>query len=204
VTIVLIIVLVCVVIVVGGALFVRQTAQRRQFGPEYDQLAREVGPRRAKAELAKRQKRVDGLGLKPLSAEQRAAYEAQWEAAQEQFIDSPRQATQTAGELVTGVAAEIGYPVDDREQLLADLSVHHGRHLDGYRTALATTNGSADPAADGSTGLAADSATEQYRQALLDYRALFNDLVGTGSPADADRGATRLTRREQAELNQTS
>jgi hypothetical protein len=194
VTIVLIIVLVCVVIVVGGALFVRQTAERRQFGPEYDRLAREVGPRRAKAELTKRQKRVDGLGLKPLSPEQRAAYEAQWETAQEQFIDSPRQSAQSAAQLVTAVAAETGYPVDDQEQLLADLSVHHGRYLDGYRTALASTGNTAATAQDG--------ATEQYRQALLDYRALFNDLLGTAG--DADRGPTRLTRRERAELNQPS
>jgi hypothetical protein len=190
VTIVLIIVLVCVVIVVGGALFVRQTAQRRQFGPEYDQLAREVGPRRAKAEFAKRQRRVDGLDLKPLSPEQRAAYEARWEAAQEQFIDSPRQATQTAAELVTAVTAEVGYPIDDQEQLLADLSVRHGRYLDGYRTARRTTD------------QAQGSATEEFRQALLDYRALFNDLLGT--PTDTDRGQTRMTRREREELNQPS
>lgn len=191
-TIVLIIVLVLVVIVVGGALFARQTAQKRQFGPEYDQLASEVGPRRARAEFAKRQKRVDGLDLKPLSPEQRAAYEARWEAAQEQFIDSPRQATQTAAELVTAVAAEVGYPIDNREQLLADLSVRHGRYLEGYRTASRTT----DQAEEG--------ATEDFRQALLDYRALFNDLIGTSTDAGADRGQTRLTRREREELNQPS
>lgn len=188
-TIALIIVLVLVVIVVGGAL-VRQTSQQRQFGPEYDKLAGEVGPRRAKAEFARRQKRVDGLGLKPLSPEQRAAYEARWEAAQEQFIDSPRQATKTAAGLVTAVAAEVGYPIGDQEQLLADLSVRHGRYLEGYRTAGRTT----DQAEEGST--------EEFRQALLDYRALFNDLLG--SPADADRGQARLTRREREELNQPS
>ena len=189
-TIVLIVVLVLVVIVVGGALYVRQTSQKRQFGPEYDRLASEIGPQRARAEFTKRQKRVDGLDLKPLSAEQRAAYEARWEAAQEQFIDSPRQATQTAAELVTAVAAEAGYPIDDQEQLLADLSVRYGRHLGGYRTARRTT----DQAQDG--------ATEDFRQALLDYRALFNDLIGADS--DTDRGQTRLTRREREELNQPS
>ena len=189
-TIVLIIVLVLVVIVVGGALYARQTEQQRQFGPEYDQLAREVGPRRAKAEFAKRQKRVDGLGLKPLSAEPRAAYQARWEAAQEQFIDSPRQATRTAAELVTAVAAEVGYPIDDQEQLLADLSVRHGRYLEGYRTARRST----DQAGEGST--------EEFRQALLDYRALFNDLIGADT--DPSRGQTRLTRREREELNQPS
>jgi hypothetical protein len=192
VTIVLIIVLVLVVIVVGGALYARQTAQKRQFGPEYDQLAREVGPRRAKAELAKRQRRVDGLDLKPLSPEQRAAYEARWEAAQEQFIDSPRQATRTAAELVTAVAAEVGYPIDNQEQLLADLSVRHGRYLEGYRTARRTT----DQAGEGST--------EEFRQALLDYRALFNDLLGADTDTGAGRGQARLTRREREELNQPS
>ncbi len=189
-TIVLIIVLVLVVIVVAGALFARQTAQRRQFGPEYEQLAREVGPRRAKAEFAKRQRRVDGLDLKPLSAEQRAAYGARWEAAQAQFIDSPSQATQTAAELVTAVAAEVGYPTDDQEQLLADLSVRHGRYLEGYRTAGRTT----DQAQGGST--------EELRRALLAYRALFNDLLG--GPTDTDRGQTRPTRSERAELSQPS
>lgn len=188
-TIVLIIVLVCVVIVIGGALFVRQTAERRQFGPEYDKLAREVGPRRARAEFAKRQKRVEGLNLKTLSPEQRAAYEAQWDAAQEMFIDSPRQAAQTAGELATAVAAEIGYPIDDQRQLLADLSVRHGRYLDGYRTARRVT----DEVQAGST--------EDYRQALLSYRALFNDLLGRSA---GDGAQARLPRGERLALKQSS
>jgi hypothetical protein len=192
VTIVLIVVLVLVVIVVGGALYVRQTSQKRQFGPEYDRLVEEVGPQKAKTEFARRQKRVDGYDLKPLSAEQRAAYEARWEAAQEQFIDSPRQATQTAAELVTAVAAEVGYPIDNQEQLSADLSVRHGRYLEGYRTARRTTDG------------ADEGATEDFRQALLDYRALFNDLLGADTDTGTDRGQTRLTRREREELNQPS
>ena len=158
--------------------------------PRVRPAGREIGPRRAKAEFAKRQKRVDGLDLKPLSPEQRAAYEARWEAAQEQFIDSPRQATQTAAELVTAVAAEVGYPIDDREQLLADLSVRHGRYLDGYRTARRTT--------DQEQG----GATEEFRQALLDYRALFNDLLGT--PDRHRPRADPADRRERQELNQPS
>jgi len=180
---IVIIVIVLVVIVVGGALIVRQTSHRRQFGPEYDQLVKDVGPRQARAEFTKRQKRVAGLDLKELSPEQRAAYEARWEAAQEQFIDNPRQATQTA------VAAEIGYPVGDREQLLADLSVNHGQYLAGYRGAVRAT----DQAADGST--------EEFRQALLDYRTLFNDLIGAPT---ADGARSRLSRRDQAAVEQSS
>ena len=184
-----IIIVVLVVIVAGGALIARQTSQRRQFGPEYDQLVQEVGPRQARAEFTKRQNRVAGLDLKQLSPEQRAAYEARWETAQEQFIDSPRQATQTAAGLVTAVAAEVGYPVGDREQLLADLSVKHGKYLDGYRGALRTT----DQAADGST--------EEFRQALLDYRTLFNDLIGAQT---ADGARSRLPRRDQTAVEQSS
>ena len=108
---IVIIVIVLVVIAVVRVLIARQTSHRRQFGPEYDQLVKQVGPRQARSEFAKRQKRVAGLDLKELSPEQRAAYEARWEAAQEQFIDNPRQATQTAAGLVTAVAAESGYPV---------------------------------------------------------------------------------------------
>jgi hypothetical protein len=190
VSIVVVIAVVCVVMVVGGALIVRQTKPRRQFGAVYDQLAREVGPRRARAEFAKRQRRVADLGIKPLSPEQRAAYEARWEAAQERFIDNPRQAAQTAADLVTAVEAEVGYPVDDREQLLADLSMNHGRYLDGYRSAGRTTDH------------AEDRTTEEFRQALLDYRALFNDLLG--SPTAADGGQSRLPWRERAALKQPS
>ncbi len=90
------------------------------------------------------------------------------------------------------MAAEVGYPIDNQEQLLADLSVRHGRYLPGYRTARRTT----DQAQDG--------ATEEFRQALLDYRALFNDLLGTPADAGDGRGQARLTRREREELNQPS
>ena len=129
-----------------------------------------------------------GLDIKRLSPEQRAAYEARWDAAQEQFIDNPPQATQTAAGLVTAVAAESGYPVDDQDQLLADLSVHHGRYLDAYRGAVRTT------------GQAGNVSTEDYRRALLDYRVLFNDLIG----APADGGRSALPRRDRAALRQPS
>ena len=91
--------------------------------------------------------------------------------------------------LVTAVAAEIGYPVGDREQLLADLSVNHGQYLAGYRGAVRAT----DQAADGST--------EEFRQALLDYRTLFNDLIGAPT---ADGARSRLSRRDQAAVEQSS
>ncbi|HVT69138.1 MAG TPA: hypothetical protein VHF26_15410 [Trebonia sp.] len=114
---------------------------------------------------AQRRRRVEGLGIRPLSDERRAGYIRQWTAAQEEFIDSPAQATRTAGALVTAVAAECGYDVSDGGQLLADLSVYHEPYVDGYRRATEMT------------GRAADAETEDLRRALLGHRALFQDLL---------------------------
>jgi hypothetical protein len=168
---VILLVLVLVIIAVAAALASRvvhsQVAQRRRVGAEFGRLAREAGPRKAKAEFAGRRRRVDGLGIKPLSGERRAGYARQWTAAQERFIDSPPQAASTAAALVTAVAVERGYDVSDDDQLLVDLSVYHGRYLDGYRRATQTTV------------RAEAAATEELRQAVLDHRALFQDLLET-------------------------
>lgn len=167
-TLILIVVILVILAIAAAVVSMRvrrRSAERELFGPEYDRLADEVGPRKANAEFEKRRQRVDGLGIKPLSAERRTAYVSQWEAAQEQFIDSPTQAVSTAGALVTTVVADRGYEVADHDQLLSDLSVYHGRRLDGYRQAWQVTE------------RGGQATTEEMRQAMLDYRGLLFDLV---------------------------
>jgi hypothetical protein len=167
-TIILIVVILVIVAIAAALVSMRMrggTAKREFSGPEYDRLVDEVGPRQANAEFGKRRQHVDGLGIKSLSPERRTAYTGQWEAAQEQFVDSPAQAVTAAGSLITAVAADRGYEVTDHEQLVTDLSVHHGRHLDSYRRSQRVT---------GQDGTAT---TEDLRQALLDYRGLFFDLL---------------------------
>jgi hypothetical protein len=163
---VIVIVIIAAAAAVAGTLVLRVLGMRRQFGPEYQRLVREVGVRRTQAELADRQRRVARLGIRPLSAEQHASYSGEWKAAQEQFVDSPAQATEAAAELVRSAAADRGYKVDDHPQLLKDLSVNHARRLDGYRRAAQVTE------------QAALAATEELRQALLAHRALFRELLG--------------------------
>ena len=165
--IVLILVIVAVAAAVVSMRMRRGAAERSLVGPEYDRLVDEMGPRRAKAEFDKRRQRVDGLGIKALSAERRTAYTGQWDAAQEQFVENPAQAVSTAGSLVSAVAADRGYVVSEHDQLMTDLSVYHGRHLDSYRHARQTTE------------RASEATTEALRRALLDYRGLFFDLVGS-------------------------
>lgn len=161
-------VIVCVLLVIAATLGIqvaRRVALRRQFGAEYDRLVDEVGPRRAQAQLEDRRRRAARLDIRPLSAEQQAGYEKQWTAAQERFVSSPAEATEAAAALVVAIATDRGYPAGDREEFLADLSVYHAPRLDGYRRALRTTD------RVGTAG------TEQLRQAVLEYRALFRDLL---------------------------
>jgi hypothetical protein len=186
-TVILLVIVLLVIAVAAGlaSTAARRRASRRRTGAEYGGPARGSGSRRARAELAARRRRVDAMGIKPLSAERRSGYERQWTAAQERFIDSPAQAVTSAAGLVTAVATERGYDVSDADQLLADLSVHHGGYLDGYRSATRTT------------GRAATAATEELRQALLGHRALFRDLLTGPSSADG-RGRTAAAGRPAA------
>lgn len=171
--IIALVIVVIVIVATSAALALRRLAMRHQFGPEYQRLTREVGARRAHAELADRQRRVARLGIRPLTAERHATYRGEWTAAQERFVDSPAQATEAAAALVTGVAADRGYKIDDHAGLLKDLSVHHARRVDGYRRAAQTTEQS-------------DTATtEELRQALLAHRALFRELLGSPDRAVA-------------------
>lgn len=180
----LVIVVVLLAAAVAGTLVLRRMALRRRFGPEYDRLAREIGPRRASAELAERRRRVEQLDLHPLTAERRAGYGREWTAAQERFVDNPGQAVRTASSLVTAVAAECGYSVADEERFLTDLSVYHSPRLGEYRRARQITARTGTP-------------TEELRQALLGYRAMFLDLMWApdndadraGVPADAGTAA---------------
>jgi hypothetical protein len=176
-TIILIVVILVIVAVVAAVVSMRarrKTAERQQFGPEYDRLADEVGPAKANAEFGRRRQRVDGLGIKSITAERRTAYIGQWDAVQEQFIDSPVRAVKAAGDLITAVAADRGYETAKRDQLLTDLSVYHGRHLDGYRHSYEVI------------GQAREASTEDLRQALLDYRHLFFDLLEYDSTESSD------------------
>jgi len=178
--IVIVIVIVVLLAVAAGIVLGRRRALERRFGPEYDRLAAEVGPRQARSELAERQRRIEQLDIRPLSAERRAGYEAQWTTLQEQFIDTPARAAEAADSLVAAVAADRGYQVADRERLLSDLSVYHADRIEDYRRARQAT------------GQAGAAGTEDLRQAMLAYRTLLLELF------DAPDGASESAASESA------
>ncbi|HTQ89207.1 MAG TPA: hypothetical protein VMK84_06900 [Streptosporangiaceae bacterium] len=171
---IIIAVIVVVAVVVVASAEMRRARLRRQFGPEYDRLVEKLGSRRkADAELAERERRVRALNIRELSPEQQASYSGDWAAIQERFVDTPVEAVGAAHTLIWNVMRDRGYPADDRTASMDALSIHHGRAFSGY---LKTQD------------LRAESAsTEQLREAMIRYRALFEDLTGLreghGEPA---------------------
>jgi hypothetical protein len=178
------IVLIVVVLVVIAAIVYGVQASRRKklqstFGPEYDRAVADTGSRtEAEKELRERERRHAELELKPLSPESQAKYAADWEEVQIQFVDNPSEAVGTADELVTRLIAERGYPTHDYQDRLADLSVEHASTLQHYRDAHEISDRSR----------AGEASTEDLRQALVHYRALFADLLGT-EPVPASEAA---------------
>jgi hypothetical protein len=161
--IIIAVIVVAAVVVVASAQL-RRARMRRQFGPEYDRLAKEMGSRKADAELTARQRRVEALDVHPVSAEQQARYSGDWAVVQERFVDTPTEAVTEAHTLIWAVMRDRGYPADDRNASIEALSVHHARSLEGYRKVQDLDTESAT--------------TEQLREALIRYRALFEDLTG--------------------------
>jgi hypothetical protein len=174
--IIIVVILVVVAIVAGVVYDQRRRRLRQRFGPEYDRMVEEKGSKaKAEAELANRQRRVAGLDIRPLDPAARARYAESWAAVQEQFVDTPQEAVMAAQRLVMTVMQERGYPTEGDDQVLADLSVDHATVLDHYRAAYGISQRAADNAAS----------TEDLRQAMIHYRALFQDLLGDTSTAEA-------------------
>ncbi|MEU4560312.1 hypothetical protein AB0F72_18195 [Actinoplanes sp. NPDC023936] len=181
------IVLIVVVLLVLAAIVLGVRAMRRRklqqtFGPEYDRVVADTGNRtEAERELHERTKRHAQLELRPLSGESRAKYATAWEEVQIRFVDNPKEAVSTADELVTALIAERGYPTGDYDERLANLSVEHAATLEHYRSAHEISRRSRNDEAE----------TEDLRQALVHYRALFADLLGENPVAHASTPASR-------------
>jgi hypothetical protein len=169
------ILLILLVVVVGIAVWLytqkRKTEQLRgQFGPEYEHAVRETGDRRkAEEALAERKERVEQLHIRPLEADERDRFAERWRSAQAQFVDDPTGAIAEADRLVGEAMQARGYPVGDFEQRAADVSVDHPRVVEHYRAAHAIARRSD----------AGEAETEDLRQAMVHYRALFEDLLET-------------------------
>jgi hypothetical protein len=171
-----------VVVVIALALFGADRRRSQQleekFGSEYGRTVKERGDRRAaESELREREQERERLEIRTLSDRQKERYGREWEETQSAFVDNPSRALADADRLVAEVMRERGYPVDDFEQQAAVVSVDHpevvANYREGHAIYLSSDRG--------------EATTEDLRQALQHYRALFDDLLESPSEQPLSR-----------------
>ena len=166
---------VVVLLVVAAAAWMYYTRSRQsrarlreRFGPEYDRTVAAVGsPDKADALLSERAARVDRFKIRPLVREQADAFAREWHRIQALFVDDPDAAVVEADRLLTQVMTARGYPLEDFDRRADDISVDHPHVVENYRIAQALVLKRQRGMAD----------TEELRQALVNYRSLFDDLL---------------------------
>ena len=169
--VILIVIVLVLAAVVALLLFDRRRSRRlrSRFGPEYVHTLSQVGGdrRRAERELARREKRLEELSIRPLSTGDRERFASAWREEQARFVDDPTAALAGAGRLVQEVMEARHYPVADFEQRIEDISVDHPRVVQNYRAALDIARRHDQRQAT----------TEDLRKALVHYRELFEELL---------------------------
>ena len=160
-----------------AALLVYQKRQshrlEQRFGPEYRRAVNDLGSKtKAESELRAREKRVEKLAILPLAPADAERFAQAWKALQGRFVDNPKGVLAEADQLVRDLMLKRGYPMGDFEQRAADISVDHPAVVDHYRAAQAIAARDQRGEAD----------TEALRQAVVHYRALFDELLEVRTP----------------------
>ena len=139
-------------------------------GREYDRTVDSAGSRRkAERELEEREKAHESLDIRPLSEAARDRYVDDWQQAEQRFVDDPELAAREADRIVRGVLDERGYPNDDFDTQAAAVSVDHPNVVARYRHGHEMLHGNG--------AKRAQERTENLRKAMVDFRAIFEQLV---------------------------
>ena len=174
-------VVVLLLIVIAVALYIRKRRKtsaelRNRFGPEYQFAVQQHhgSERKAEAQLADREARVEMLKIRNLDLTERERYIGEWQTVQSRFVDYPKGAVTEADELVCSLMRTRGYPVADFDQRAADISVDHPQVMENYRSAhnIALRLGRGE------------ASTEELRTAMIHYHSLFDELVQPPTAGD--------------------
>jgi hypothetical protein len=170
--------IVAVLIAVGAYLEHRKSktiALRNRFGTEYDRAVVTHGSsRKAENKLADRETRVEALKIRDLEATERDRFVAEWHTVQSRFVDHPKAAVTEADDLVNALLEARGYPRAGFEQRADDVSVTYPRVMENYRRAhgVAIRPGQVE------------ATTEELRTAMIEYRAIFDELLQAQKPGE--------------------
>jgi hypothetical protein len=173
-----------VLLIVVGLISMAMARQRRtkrlqeQFGPEYERTLKKMGDKReAESDLEERIAHVDTLNIRPLTAEEVNRYALQWQDVQREFVDEPLLSLQKADRLIREVMKARGYPVEDFEQRVADISVNYPELVADYRGMHRIAIKEAPDSAS----------TEDIRKAMIHGRALFENLISKSSEEEVSQ-----------------
>jgi hypothetical protein len=156
----------------------RTTALRERFGDEYDRTLEEQGKRdQAEATLREREERVAKLDIRPLNPGERQAAITEWREVKAVFVDSPVESVHHADRLLASIMKARGYPMADFDRRYEDLTVDHGEVARHYRDGHEITE----------RHRLGQASTEDLRQAMIHFEALFDDLVNEVAHDDAAR-----------------
>jgi hypothetical protein len=153
---------------------------RNRFGSEYDRAVITHGSsHQAEAKLADRQTRVSTFEIRELGATERERLVTEWHTVQARFVDHPKSAVNEADELINTLLDARGYPHANFEQRAADVSVSYPGVMETYRLAhnIAIRLGRTE------------ATTEELRTAMIQYRAIFDELAQAQRPAEAKSAA---------------
>ncbi len=143
-------------------------ALRNRFGSEYDREVKLHGSTtEAEAKLTDRTTRAETLKLHELGATERERFMTEWYTVQARFVDHPKSSVTDADDLINALLEARGYPPASFEQRASDISVIYPRVMENYRMAhaIAIRLGRLE------------ASTEELRSAMIQYRAVFDELV---------------------------
>lgn len=144
----------------------RRAHLKDRFGPEYDRAVAGSGTGAAERRLHGVEKEREQLDIRELPSVAKERYLDEWRNAETRFVSDPREAVRSAERLVERLLEERGYPAeDDVEHRLALVAVDHPDVVERFR------HGRAMVESDGA------QRTEDLRKAMLDYRAVLEDLL---------------------------
>ena len=153
---------------------------REEFGSEYERAAQERGSEEeAERELRERRGQVERQ-VQPLSEESRGRYEERWSEVERVFVDNPGRSIELADRTVMEILEERNFvsdPSQSDEETERSLAVMHPDVADDYREARGIRADVVAGVGRFSEGSSSEETTEELRQAIRKYRAVYQRIT---------------------------
>jgi hypothetical protein len=158
----------CVVLVLAFArIRRRRTHLEQRFGREYQRAVADKGRAGGESHLGQVESEHDELELRDLPRATRDRYFEEWRQAETRFVSDPHDAARAAERIVARALEERGYPdEEDGTDIVSLVSVDHPDVAERYRHGRAMLD-----------SVEGAESTESLRKAMLDFRAVLEDVL---------------------------